>query len=147
MIRYAEISAIGDFTAFELGPSSLDYLAIDPTACSGGGDADTRVDDDEDAPGSDGSLIFPRLDGSQIITLVGDIVVHSVETTGSTYFAAIEAVYESLRAALNAMKAAPDDLVHPGGSLPVWKHGRLDDSWPSFHICRVTFSVKVDAFA
>jgi hypothetical protein len=145
VIRYEAISAIGAFT--KLSNSVPDYLAIDPSACSGGGDADVRTTE-EDAPGADGSLIEPPLDSAQIITLAGDLVVTSTGLSSEAgYKAAVETLFEELRAALNTGKAAPINLVHPGGTLKVWKHGRLDDSWPSFWVCRVMFSVIVDVFA
>ncbi len=147
MIDYAGISAIGDFTDLQLDASTLDYLAIDPSRCSGGGDAPLRTEL-EQAPGLDGALIFPPLDDAQIITLVGDIVIHSTgDSAGSDYRAAITTLYASLKTALDALKIAPDDLVFPAGSLKVWKNGPLDPTWTDFHICAVTFSLVVDVFA
>lgn len=142
---YEEISAIGAFTA--LSEADGDYFAIDPRACSGGDDAETRVTV-EDAPGSDGVLIEPPLDGAQIITLVGDFVVVSVGLSAETgYKTAVQAVVDDLKSAVNDGKAAPIDLVHPGGTLKVWKYSKVDPTWPSFWVCRATFSVVVDVFA
>jgi hypothetical protein len=145
-MRYRTISQIGAFTA--LSSSVDDYLAIAPSRCSGGGDAPTRVTE-EDAPGQDGSLILPVFDGPQIITLAGDMVVMSTGLSSETgYREAIDTLVASLKSALTALKAAPDDLVHAGGTLRVWKHGELDEAWDDFEtICSVTFSVIVDVFA
>jgi hypothetical protein len=142
---YQSISQIGDFLA--LSNANEDYLAIDPSRCSGGGDADQRTSV-EDAPGQDGALILPPLDGAQIITIAGDLVVTSTGHSAEPgYFDAVEALRLYLKTALDALKTAPGDLVHSGGTLKVWKYGKLEDSWPTFWVCSVTFSIVVDVNA
>jgi hypothetical protein len=140
------ITAIGGFTA--LTKATADYLALDPDRCTGLGGPDLRIDDDEDAAGADGDFIFPRLDSAWIITLVGDIDATSVGHSSETgYRPAVMAVVSDLKTALDAMKAAPDGLVHSGGTEQVWFHSKVDPVWVNFHICTVTFGLKVDAFA
>lgn len=143
---YKSISGIGGFAA--LTAASADYLAIAPSRCSGGGDAPLRTTV-EDAPGADGVLILPPLDGAQIITLAGDLFVTSTgHSAEAGYDAAVQALFTSLKAALDALKTAPGNLVHSGGTLKVWKYGPLDDAWDdSGHMCSVTFSLIVDVFA
>jgi hypothetical protein len=138
-MRYSSISAIGDFTA--LSSATPDYLRIDPTKCSGGADAPLRTTI-EPAPGQDGALIFPPLDDAQIITLAGDLVITS-SGSDSGYFAALDTLYASLKAAIDALKTAPDDLVHSGGSLSVWKYAPIDTSWAGI-TKSVTFALVVD---
>jgi hypothetical protein len=138
-VRYSSISAIGVFTA--LSPATPDYLHIDPTRCSGGADAPLRTSV-EPAPGADGALIFPPLDDAQILTLAGDLVITS-DGSDSGYFAALDTLITSLKAALDALKAAPDDLVHSGGTLSVWKYAPLDTSWAGI-TQSVTFGLVVD---
>jgi hypothetical protein len=141
-VRYNTISAIGDFTA--LSSASGDYLALDPKRCDGGGDAPLRTTV-EPAPGEDGALIFPPLDDAQIITLGGDLIIISAGDE-SGYFAAIDTLYASLKTALDALKTAPDDLVHSAGSLKVWKYAPIADGWEGT-LKQVTFGLAVDVFA
>jgi hypothetical protein len=138
-MRYSSISAIGDFTA--LSPSSTDYLHLDPARCSGGADATLRTTV-EDAPGADGVLIEPPLDGAQIITLAGVLVIRS-DGSESGYFSALDTLFGSLKTALDALKAAPDDLVHSGGTLSVWKYAPIDTSFSGL-LMSVTFGLVVD---
>jgi hypothetical protein len=141
-MRYSTISAIGDFTAFT--PADTDYLLLYPPRCSGGADAPLRTTV-EPAPGQPGALIFPPLDDAQIITLGGDLIITS-DGSESGYFAAIDTLFASLKSALDALKTAPDDLVHSAGTLKVWKYAPLDDSFEGT-VKSVTFSVVVDVFA
>lgn len=148
-ILYQQISGIGGFTA--LSNAAADYLALDPSACTGLGDSALRTTT-YDAPGEDGELIFPPKDGQHIITLVGDLTVTSVTAgvagaTMADYFTAVDTLYGSLKAALDAMKTAPGNLVTPGGTLKVWKYAPLDESWTNYWVCRVTFGLIVDVFA
>lgn len=137
-MRYSTISAIGDFTA--LSPASTDYLHLDPSACTGGVAAPLRTNV-EDKPGADGPLIFPPLDGPQIITLSGVLVVRSA--TGAGYFTAMDTLLASLQSALDALKTAPDDLVHSGGTLSVWLYSAISDGWEGMGKT-VTFGLVVD---
>lgn len=144
-ILYQQISGIGAFVA--LDSSHGDYVAIDPSRCTGLGDAALRTTT-YDAPGQDGELIFPPLDGAHIITLVGDLVVTSTGVSAEPgYFAAVDALYGSLKTALDAMKTAPGNLVTPGGTLKVWKYGPVEDEWQNYWLASVTFSLIVDVFA
>lgn len=141
-MRYATISQLGTFTAFDDG--SDDYLHLDPTACTGGEDAPLRTTV-EDAPGLDGVLVMPPFDGAQIITLAGDLIITSA-TDDAGYFTAMDTLAAAIKSALDAMKAAPDDLVHSGGTLKVWKYAAIDTSYQGA-LKRVTFGVVVDVFA
>lgn len=144
-ILYQSISGIGAFVA--LDSSHADYMKIDPSRSTGLGDAALRTTT-YDAPGQDGELIFPPLDGAHIITLVGDLIVTSVgDSSQPGYFAAVDALYTSLKTALDAMKTTPGDLLNPGGTLKVWKYGPLEESWQNYWACSVTFSLIVDVFA
>jgi hypothetical protein len=138
-MRYSTISAIGDFTAFT--PADSDYLLIVPSRCSGGADAPLRTTV-EPAPGADGALIFPPLDDAQILTLAGDLVITS-DGSESGYFDAIDTLLASLKSALDALKTAPDDLVHSAGTLSVWKYAPLDTSFEGT-VMSVTFGLVVD---
>lgn len=138
-MRYSTISEIGSFTA--LSPVSTDYLLIDPARCSGGADAPLRTTV-EDAPGADGALIFPPLDGAQIITLAGRLRILSASDDAG-YFAAIDTLLASLKTALDAMKSAPDDLIHSAGTLSVWKYAPIDTAWEGAAML-VTFGLVVD---
>lgn len=142
-ILYQQISAIGAFTA--LTNASADYLALDPARCTGLGDAALRTTT-YDTPGADGELIFPALDGQQVFTLVGDLVVTSTNDI-SAYFTALDTLYNSLKSALDTLKAAPGDLVTPGGTMKVWKFGPLEDEWQNFWVASVTFSLIRDLSA
>ncbi len=143
-MRYSTISAIGAFTA--LSAASADYLHLVPSRCSGGADASVRITV-EDAPGADGTLIFPAFDGAQVILLGGDFVIKS-DGADPGYFSAQDTVFASLKAALDTLKSAPGDLVHSGGTLKVWKHDPLDTTWDdNAKILSVTFGLIVDQFA
>lgn len=141
-MRYSTISAIGSFTA--LSPASTDWLFLVPSECSGGGDVDLRTDV-EDAPGADGGLIQSPLDAAQIITLSGRLLINSAGDDAG-YYAAEDTLFASLKAALDAMKAAPDDLVHSGGSLSCWKYSRIGDGRDGL-LKTVMFDLVVDVFA
>lgn len=145
-MRYRTISRIGAFTA--LTAADGDYLALAPSRCSGGGDAPQRTTV-EDAPGLDGALILPPLDGPQIIALAGDLVVTSTGLSSEPgYREAVDDLLASLRTAADALKVAPDELIHAGGTLMVWKNGPVEESWDDHEtVCAVTFSVIVDVFA
>lgn len=143
-ILYQKITGIGGFSA--LTSATTDYLALDPSRCSGLGDAGLRTTT-YDAPGLDGELIFPPLDGAHIITLVGDLVVTSGDSSMATYFTAVDTLYASLKSSIDAMKSTPGNLVSPGGTLKVWKYGPVEDEWLNFWVCSVTFSLIVDVFA
>ena len=144
-ILFQQITGIGSFTT--LSNADDDYLAIDPNRCSGLGDAPLRTTI-YDAPGLDGSLIFPPLDGQHVITLVGDLIVTSTGLSAEAgYFTAVEALYNSLKSALDASKTAAQDLVTTGGTLKFWKNGPLEEEWQNFWVCSVTFSLIVDVFA
>lgn len=138
-MRYSTITAIGDFTA--LSPASTDWLFLDPAQCTGGGDATLRTNV-EDAPGTDGVLVFPPLDGAQIITLAGKLLIGSAGDDAG-YFAAEDALFASLKSALDALKTAPDDLAHSGGTLSVWKYSAIDSGREGI-LKTVTFSLVVD---
>ena len=150
LILPQSITQIGTFTAFDnafLNAGLEDYLAIDPAQCSGFGDAALRTTVD-DAAGEDGELIFPSLDGALIMTLYADLVVTSTGLSNETgYMAALAGLYADLKAALDALKDAPDDLVHSAGSMKVWKNGPADPTFPSYWTMGVTFSLIQDVFA
>lgn len=138
-MRYDTISAIGDFTA--LTAASTDYLRLDPGRCVGGDDPPlrTRI---QPKPGAHGAFVYPPLDDAQIITLAGVVVIESGSSDGD-YLDSVEDLYQDLKAALDAMRAAPDDLVHADGSLSVWKYAPAEKSWDAT-VCSITFSVVVD---
>lgn len=141
-LRYASVTQIGAFTA--LDPSFGDYLAIDPERCSGGGGPPQRVTV-EPSPVGDGALIFPTLDDAWIVTLGGDLVVTSNgQSSEGGYFAALDTLYASLKTALDALKSAPDDLVHSHGTEQVWRNSEITDEWTSFWTVAVTFRLAVD---
>jgi hypothetical protein len=144
------ISAIGTFTKLDnsyLAAGLADYLAIDPGACSGFGDAPLRTTVD-DAPGDDGALIEEPKDGGLIVTIAGDLFVTSTGASNEAgYFDAVESLYQELKAALDALKTAPADLVHHAGSMKVRKQSELDPTFTSFWTMRVTFSLIQDVFA
>ena len=148
LILPQSITAIGTFTALDnsfLNAGLTDYLAIDPSACTGFGDAPLRTTV-YPGPGEDGVLIFPPKDDALIVTIVGDIVIGSADTV-SGYLAAQTTLYQDLKTALDALKSAPADLVHSAGSMKVWKYGQLDPSFTSYWTMRVTFSLIQDVFA
>jgi hypothetical protein len=138
-MRYSSISAIGTFTA--LSAADADYLHLDPTRCTGGADAPLRTTI-EPYPGSSGAFIFPPLDDAQIITLAGDLIITSAGDE-SGYFTALDTLFASLKTALDALKTAPNNLVHSGGSLPVWKYAPIDTSFAGI-VMSVTFGLVVD---
>lgn len=151
LILPQSITAIGTFTAFDnafLNAGLADYLAIDPSQCTGFGDSALRTVT-YDAPGEDGELIFPPKDGALILTIYADIVVTS--TGGSNdpgYMTAVANLYAEFKAAIDALKTAPADLVHSAGSMKVWKNGPVDPSFPnSYWQMGVTFSLIQDVFA
>ena len=150
LILPQSITAIGTFTELDnsfLNAGMTDYLAIDPTACSGFGDAPLRTTT-YDAPGQDGELIFPPKDGGLIMTIAADLVIGSADTgDNAAYLAAQTTLYQSLKTALDALKTAPADLVHSAGSMKVWKYGAVDPSFTSYWTMRVTFSLIQDVFA
>lgn len=141
-MRYSTISQIGAFTA--LNGATSDYLYLDPARCSGGADAGLRTTE-EPAPGQDGALILPAFDDVWPIVLGGPFVIRSA-TTETGYIAALDTILASLKSALNALKAAPDDLVHSGGTLKVWKHNALETTFQNAQMT-VTFGLVVDVFA
>lgn len=138
-MRPETITAIGDFTA--LTDSDTDYLAIDPGRCSGVDDAPLRTTVYPKA-GTDGAFVFPPLDDAQILTLCGAAIINSAGEPDD-YRDAVETLFQSLLSALNAMKAAPDALVHTDGSVDVRKHSAAEKSWEGA-VCFFTFAVVVD---
>jgi len=149
LILPQSITAIGTFVAldnsFLNSGAHADYLAIDPGACTGFGDAPLRTTA-YPAAGEDGVNIFPPKDDALIMSIVGDLVIGSASDTPG-YLAAQTALYQSLKTALDALKAAPDDLVHSAGSMKVWKQGPLDPTFTSYWTMRVTFTLIQDVFA
>lgn len=139
-MRYSTITAIGGFT--EINGGATDHLRLVPSRCTGGADAPLRVNV-EDAPGADGALIFPPLDGPQIITLSGDLDIRSTGVEVG-YLAAIDTLLGILKSDLDALKASPGSLVHSGGTLSVWKYAPIETSWDGT-IMGVTFGLIVDA--
>lgn len=140
------ISQIGAFTAFAWTVDTPDYFAIDPTRCSDCDDPPVRVTE-EPAPGIDGALILPGLDDVWTPTIGGDLVVTSNGNSSEAgYFTALETLYASLKSALDALKAAPDTLVHADGTLQVWKHGPAEKTWTNYWQASVTFELTVDVF-
>lgn len=144
-MRVSTISQIGAFVAFTA--DDADYLALRPSKCSGF-DAPVRTTV-EAAPGQDGALIFPPFDDAWILTLGGDLVVTSTgHSSESGYRDTIDVLLAELKSAIDALKTAPDDLVHGGGTLKVWKYGPVEEDWDDFEtVCSVTFSLVVDVFA
>lgn len=140
------ISQIGAFEAFAWTPDTADYLAIDPTRCADCDDPPLRVTE-EPAPGEDGVLILPPFDDAWVITLGGDLVVTSVGNSSEDgYLAAVEALYQSLKSAINAGKATAIVLAHADGTPGVWKHGPVSRTWTNFWMAQVTFELTVDVF-
>lgn len=137
-MRYSTISQIGGFTA--LNGLVADSLLLDPTRCTGGADAPLRTTV-EPAPGEDGALIEPPLDDAQIITLAGLLNI-----TSGDRFTGTDTLLASLKTALDALKIAPGNLVHGGGTLKVWKYAPIDPSWEN-GMMSVTFGLIVDVFA
>jgi len=135
-VRWSTISAIGDFTA--LNGNATDYLSTTPGRCTDSPSLRTTV---EDAPGADGVLVFPPLDGARILTIGGEIIIRSAGGE-SGYLAAIDMLYNSLASALASLKTAPDDLVHSGGTLSVWLYSPLVPGWEDL-MQTVTFGLVV----
>src|SRR4051812_28681698 len=107
LILPQSITAIGTFDKFDnsfLHAGKTDYVAIDPSACSGFGDPPPRTTI-YDAPGVDGALIYPAKDGGLQMTIVGDIVIGSSDTTSGS-LAATVTLYQELKASLDLLKAA-----------------------------------------
>lgn len=141
LIRVSSITAIGTFTA--LSPATPDWLRLVPGRCTGLADADLRTDV-EDAPGQDGALVFAPLDGQQPITLGGDLIITS-DGSDPGYMEAAETLFAVLQTALAALKAAPDDLTWPTGSMSVWKNGKLEPTFDeNSKLTAVTFGLIVD---
>lgn len=138
-MRYTTISQIGAFTA--LSPDAGDWLHLDPEACQGGDDAPLRTPTQQ-VPGGDGVYVSPPLDDAWILTLVGALTITSAGDE-SGYFAAEDALLASLKGALDDLKTAPDDLVHSGGTLSVWKNAAIVGSRAGL-IKTVTFGLIVD---
>lgn len=124
-MRYSSITAIGAFTA--LTTASADCLLLDPSRCSGGGGASLRTTE-EDAPGADGILWFPALDGAQIITLGGLLRITS-SATESGYISAIGTLEASIQSALATIKTTPGTFTYSAGSLSVALHSPYDSTW------------------
>lgn len=142
-MRYATISGIGTFTA--LDPSATDWLRIDPNRCTGGTDQPLRTTV-EPAAGQDGAIVLPALNDAQIITLGGDLMIGSATDGGTAWYAALDTLLASLKTALDALKAAPGNLVSNDGTVSVWKYAPIDTSYQGA-LMGVTFSVVVDVFA
>ena len=148
-MRPETITAIGSFTA--LTNADDDYLAIDPSRCTGFADAPLRTTF-EPIPGADGVLILPAYDDAQILTLAGDLIVTSTGSSSeSGYQAAVDTLLASLKTALDAMKSSAGTLTHSGGSLSVWKQAPIDASWALAgssagvpYVMQVTFGLVVD---
>ena len=141
-MRYGSISQLGSFTKFT--DADADYWFLDASRCTGGDDAPARPTV-EPAPGIDGALIFPTLDDAQIITLAGPLIITSAGDE-SGYLSALDSLFATLKSDINALKAAPGNLVHSGGTLKVWKHAAIDTSWEGITKV-VTCSFSVDVFA
>lgn len=141
-MRYSTITAIGGFT--DLTDSSTDYLRLIADRCTGGDDAPMRTTV-EDAPGQDGVLIFPPLDTAQVITLAGDLIINSASDEAG-YITAEDTLLAALKAALDALKAAPDTLTWSGGSVKVWKYSEIAGSRQGM-LKGVAFGLVVDVFA
>jgi hypothetical protein len=137
------ITAIGAFTA--LSSATADYLQLDPQRCSlpANGTARTTV---EPKAGADGVFVELALEGEQILTLGGDLIVTSNGNSSEAgYFTAVATLIASLKTALDALKAADANLVHAGGSTPVRWYSALEPTWQNFFACSVTFGLVVHA--
>lgn len=124
-MRYSSVSAIGAFT--DVNTHTGDYLLLDPARCSGGRAATMRTNI-ENLPGGDGVLAFPPLKGAQIITLSGPIVITSTDIEAD-FFTAIDTVLDNLESALEAMRLAPDNIVHSAGTITCWTYANLEQTW------------------
>lgn len=120
-MRWNTISAIGTLTDVN---TSGDCLLPIPSRCADNPSLRTTV---EDAPGADGVLVFPPLDGARILTITGLLRINSAGDE-SGYFAAQDTLFGTIETALAALKAAPGNLVHSGGSLSVWLYSPLAPS-------------------
>jgi hypothetical protein len=136
-VRWNSISAIGTLT--DVNTSSGDCLIPIPARCKRARSLRTTV---EDAPGDDGALVFPPLDGAEILTIGGILRIRSA-TSESGYLSAVDTLLATIDTALLALKAAPDDLVHSGGTLSVWLYAHLDEAWDNA-LMNVTFSLVVE---
>lgn len=123
-MRVSTITAVGSLT---VNAATGDTLVLLPDRCAGLGGAPLRTSV-EDAPEGDGGMVFPPLLGPQIITLGGWVRIESA-VTDAGYLAAVDALEDTIKAALEALRAAPGNLVWPGGSIPVWLHAAYDPTW------------------
>lgn len=137
-IRFGSITAIGSFTA--INGVEDDYLSCDPQRCVSTPSLRTTV---EDKPGADGVMIFPPLEGAQILTISGPIVIRS-DGSESGYYDAIDTVVASLAAQLDAMKTATDTVSHSGDTMNCWLYSPLLESWEEV-IKIVTFGLIVES--
>lgn len=139
-MRVSTIEQIGVFTA--LSPTAApDWLRLDPGRCSGVSDKPLRTTV-EPVAGGDGAFVFPPLDDAQIMTLGGDLIITSV-SGDPFYMDAVDALFASLKAALDALKTAPGPLVSNDGTAAIWKYAPLDSSWQGA-LMGVTFGLVVD---
>lgn len=140
-MRYNSITAIG--TLSNVNAATGDCLRLDPDACTGGEMASLRPVV-EDAPGADGSLNFPALTGAWIITLSGFLLIRSAGDEAG-YFAAIDTLEASVVAALNAMRAAPANVVSSSGTISCWLYSPYQAQWEQRLLTkRCTFSLVVE---
>jgi len=139
-MRVSTISQIGAFTALDEGAG--DWLRLDPNRCSGTEDAPLRTNLFQRSM-QDGVEIEPPFDDAWILTLGGDLLITSDADGGSGTMAAEDTLLASLKSALDALKAAPDDLVYGGGTLSVWKYSPIESTRQS-GVKAVTFGLVVD---
>lgn len=121
---YSTITDIGSFGDVNLDDAPC--LWLDPAMCSGLEYPELRTEI-EDAPGEDGVLVFPPFLGGQPVVLGGILIVPSGD-----YFAGVETLIAAIASALEAMRAAPANIVWTGGgggTLSVWTNGRLAQTW------------------
>lgn len=138
-MRVSTITQIGSFTA--LSPDTPDWLRLDPARCSGVSDAPLRTTT-EPIAGDDGVFVFPPFDDAQIMTLGGDLIITSANADPD-YMTAVDDLFLTLKAALNELKFAPDDLVSNDGIVQVWKYAPIETSWQGA-LMGVTFGLVVD---
>lgn len=141
-MRYSTITAIGTFSS--VNDATGDTLLLVPSACSGGEAATLRTVV-ENAPGADGVLVFPPLEGGQIITLTGDVTIRSTGAEAA-YFTAIDTLVSSLKTALDAMRTAAASLAYGSSStLSCWYYAPLESAWLDDQLTkRLTFGLVVD---
>lgn len=140
-MRYNSITAIG--TLSNVNADTGDCFRLDPDACTGGSMPELRPVV-EDKPGGDGSLNFPALTGAWIITLSGFLLIRSAGDEAG-YFAAMDTLEASLLSALNAMRAAPANVVSSSGTLSCWLYSKATDQWEQALLTkRYTFSLVVE---